>query len=236
MNEINQHLFWKLIYFVSSVTFCGFFVSLPASIAIIAMIHLNCLAHSMARRRLGHNCLGVYHLPLFGATSVFRGFVLYEKERFLVAIAGSIAGLTCSLIFCAYCVLLNAPGLGEIAKILIILNLINLLPISIMDGSQICRSIGFSNSAFLGYFLLAIGVLTSYLLTMHSIFFLFFLVVCIWDYRVLLFHREDTRRMSKKEQFIATATYSAIIAILITLYSFVNEFQGSGAMDPFMVV
>jgi Zn-dependent protease len=235
MNEADQNIFWKLIFFFSSVTFCGFFVSLPASVAIIAMIHLNCLAHSMVRRRLGHQCLGVFHMPIFGAMSVHTGFVLQQKENFLVAIAGPISGLVCSIIFCVYSVLLGANEFGEIARILIILNVINLLPMTFMDGSQICRSIGFSNSKFLGYLFLIMGCLAAYTMTYYSFFFFILWAFCMFDFRALVFHLPPSREMSRRDQFISIFLYSVIIAIFALLYEFVNEFQGTGAMDPFML-
>jgi Zn-dependent protease len=235
IDEIKQNTFWKLIFFVSSVTFCGFFVSLPASVAIIAMIHLNCQAHSMARRRLGHNCLGVCHLPIFGAMSMHKGFVLHEKEKFLVAISGPLAGLICTLLFCLYSALLSPIEFGEIAKILIILNLANLLPIALMDGTQICKSIGFSNSAFSGYVFLTTGIVASCFLCNYHFVFIFFFLLCVWELKATVFHKSDTRRMNRTEQFMAIMAYSSIIAIFIALYLYVNEFNGSGAMTAFML-
>lgn len=233
--KINQNIFWKLIFFCSSILFAGLFVSMPLSIAIVVMIQMHCCAHLFAREKLKMISVGIIHMPFFGAITIHNNSDFRLIDLFISTIAGSIAGLICTLVFALYYYFFQDPFIGEITKVLTIINLINLFPLYLLDGHSIILSLSFGKNKIIEFFTIAIGILVAlhiYSTLPFSIISLFWGVMAylsIVTFKKLVFPIVVKKEMTNVERIISFQIYLLVISSFAFLYDAFKGFSSTGA-------
>ena len=234
MNKINQSLFWKVCFFISSVSFAGLFLSLPASVVIVALVHIMCVGRNYARTTLGMRNDGIIHLPI-GALNNYRGLDLNMKDIFSFHAVGATMGLLATVVFSINFVVTQDPHVAEIIKIMALIGIANILPLPFFDGIGMVRATFFSDSRFLGYLSIIIALLiTSVLCQVHWLF-LFLFVVAYHDFFVWVFFQPQQRPMKKKDIGLAIAIYLSLLAIFTTIYIYFSEFTLENSLDSFIL-
>jgi len=118
--------------------------NLPVAALILAIVALHEAGHAIAMRMLGYRDVHVFFVPLLGAMTVGRATVTKVRDRLSVLLAGPVPGLWLAVVL----LLLgsNAPDewrwfLHEPALALLILNGLNLLPFTPLDGGRVLEAL-----------------------------------------------------------------------------------------------
>lgn len=113
---------------------------------ITAIIVFHELGHFFAMKLFRYNDLGIFFIPLLGAYVSGNKREVSQKESAIILLAGPLPGIILGVIL--YLVDANNPGLYlisisfyDVAILLIVLNLVNLLPVYPLDGGQILQRV-----------------------------------------------------------------------------------------------
>jgi Zn-dependent protease len=115
-------------------------------------------------KRLGLQTSGMWFLPFLGAAAVAKQPFRWCGEEYFVAIAGPVFGLLSLVPLSAAALLVPndwvpaGDWLGYVATAAFV-NLFNLLPIGILDGGRIVKSLASSLSRVLGFIVVGGGLL-----------------------------------------------------------------------------
>ena len=154
----------KLALFGAGLWSVALFRPLPFAIAVIYAILVHETGHILAMKRRGLKTSGIWFIPFVGAVAVGRQPFRSQGETFFVAIAGPIFGLLSVVTLIAAPLLLgrtkpDAAAWLAYASAAAFINLFNLLPIGLLDGGRIVKSMAMSLSPRLGFAIVVVGVL-----------------------------------------------------------------------------
>jgi Zn-dependent protease len=107
---------------------------------ILAAITLHEAGHAVAMRLLGYRDVHVFFVPLLGAMTVGRSVTTTVRDRLAVLLAGPVPGLWLAVVLLAIHQA-YAPWLRMSALALLILNGLNLLPFTPLDGGRALESL-----------------------------------------------------------------------------------------------
>jgi Zn-dependent protease len=132
-------LLFKLKFLLSFAAFFGVYWALyglwfGAGFAISILIHE--LGHVIAVKRLGLKADLPVFLPGFGAYVRWQGFNISLPARAEIALAGPLAGLLAACVCMALYVATQRPVFAALAHTGAWLNLLNLIPVWVLDGGQ----------------------------------------------------------------------------------------------------
>jgi Zn-dependent protease len=132
-------LLFKLKFLLSFAAFFGVYWALygiwfGAGFALSILIHE--LGHVVAVRRLGLKADLPVFLPGFGAYVRWQGFAISLADRAKIALAGPLAGFLAACVCMALYVATKRPVFAALAHTGAWLNLINLIPVWMLDGGQ----------------------------------------------------------------------------------------------------
>jgi Zn-dependent protease len=132
-------LLLKLKFLLSFVTFFGVYWALyglwfGAGFAISILIHE--FGHVIAVKRRGLQADLPVFLPGFGAYVRWQGFNISLSDRATIALAGPLAGFFAAVACFALYSLTHRPVFAALAQTGAWLNLLNLIPIWVLDGGQ----------------------------------------------------------------------------------------------------
>jgi Zn-dependent protease len=104
---------------------------------ILAAITLHEAGHAVAMRMLGYRDVHVFFVPLLGAMTVGRSVTTTVRDRLAVLLAGPVPGLWLAVVLLAIdAVYMPVTLLRMSAFALLILNGLNLLPLTPLDGGR----------------------------------------------------------------------------------------------------
>jgi Zn-dependent protease len=104
---------------------------------ILAAITLHEAGHAVAMRMLGYRDVHVFFVPLLGAMTVGRSVTTTVRDRLAVLLAGPVPGLWLAVVLLAIdAVYMPVTLLRMSALALLILNGLNLLPLTPLDGGR----------------------------------------------------------------------------------------------------
>jgi Zn-dependent protease len=132
-------LLFKLKFLLSFAAFFGVYWAIyglwfGAGFALSILIHE--LGHVFAVKRLGFKADLPVFLPGFGAFVRWQGFNISLTDRADIALAGPLAGLLAAAVCMALYVATQRPVFAALAHTGAWLNLLNLIPVWILDGGQ----------------------------------------------------------------------------------------------------
>ncbi len=138
-----------LLKLAGSLKFLGVFVSVGAyaliwgwrfGVGFVLLILVHELGHYVEARRQGLNPQLPVFIPFLGAYVALRGQPFDPWRNALVSVAGPVAGGLAALVCLVYGVAVGSDLLLALAYVGFFLNLVNLVPIGILDGGHILRS------------------------------------------------------------------------------------------------
>jgi Zn-dependent protease len=138
-----------LLKVAGSLKFLGIFISVGAyaliwgwrfGVGFVLLILVHELGHYVEARRQGLNPQLPVFVPFLGAYVALRGQPFDPWRNALVSVAGPVAGGIAALACLVYGAAVGSDLLLALAYAGFFLNLINLLPIGILDGGHILRS------------------------------------------------------------------------------------------------
>jgi Zn-dependent protease len=109
---------------------------------ILAVVAFHEAGHAAAMRLFGYRNVQVFFVPLLGAMTVGRPVATSVRNRLLVLLAGPVPGLWLAVVLLAID-LTQGPGgvLRKAALPLLILNALNLLPFTPLDGGRVLEAL-----------------------------------------------------------------------------------------------
>ena len=138
-----------MLKLVGSLKFLGIFVAVGGyaliwgwrfGVGIVLLILVHELGHFFEARRQGLNPQLPVFIPFLGAYVAVRGQPFDPWRNALVSVAGPVAGGLAALACLVYGNAVGSDLLLALAYFGFFLNLINLMPVWILDGGQILRS------------------------------------------------------------------------------------------------
>jgi stage IV sporulation protein FB len=112
---------------------------------ITAIVVFHELGHFVAMKFYRYNDLGIFFIPLLGAYVSGSKREVSQKESAVILLAGPLPGIVLGILF--YLVDRDHPqyflgiSLYDVAILLIVLNLVNLLPVYPLDGGQLLQRV-----------------------------------------------------------------------------------------------
>ncbi len=133
-----------------AVKFFSIFISVAAyaliwgwkfAIGFVAMILIHELGHFFEAKRQGLDVTLPMFVPFLGAFVLIKNSPLNPWRNALVALAGPAAGGLASTVFWGFGESMNSNLLRALAYVGFLVNLINLVPVGILDGGAVWRAI-----------------------------------------------------------------------------------------------
>jgi Zn-dependent protease len=138
---------WPLLAVIATTALLSF-VAMAAlwnvyvAALILAVITFHEAGHASAMRVFGYRDVHVFFVPLLGAMTVGRPAVAKVRDRLVVLLAGPVPGLwLAAVLLVIESVLGPAPMLHRAALALLILNALNLLPFTPLDGGRVLEAL-----------------------------------------------------------------------------------------------
>jgi Zn-dependent protease len=109
---------------------------------ILAVITFHEAGHALAMRQFGYRDVHVFFVPLLGAMTIGRPTVTTVRDRLAVLLAGPVPGLFLAVVLLAIEQTYGpAPMLRRAGLALFILNALNLLPFTPLDGGRVLEAL-----------------------------------------------------------------------------------------------
>jgi putative peptide zinc metalloprotease protein len=152
----------------AAATFLLYNLIVGWKIALLIMIsvgfHESC--HLMAAKKMELRTGGFYFLPFIGGAAIITDKYKRLSQQAFVVLAGPMGGGL--LAFLTYSIFLltgsHYPFLGYSAFCMALLNLFNLLPLSMMDGGQLMNTISYSINRKVGFYLQVVSTIAAIIL------------------------------------------------------------------------
>jgi Zn-dependent protease len=109
---------------------------------ILAIIAFHEAGHAIAMRLFGYRDVHVFFVPLLGAMTVGRAVVTSVRDRLSMLLAGPVPGLWLAVVLLGIAEPYGSSGmLHRLALALLILNGLNLLPLTPLDGGRVLEAL-----------------------------------------------------------------------------------------------
>src|ERR1700735_577386 len=152
----------KLLLFGAFIWSLALNHPLPFAFALAYAVLIHESGHLLAMKKCGLKTSGIWFLPFLGAVAAAKQGFRSHGEEFFIAIAGPVFGLMSLIPLFAAAVVLPRPYdaqfFGYVALTAFV-NLFNLLPIGVLDGGRIVKSLSSSLSRVLGLVVVGGGIL-----------------------------------------------------------------------------
>lgn len=133
------------------------------------------LGHFIAMKIYKYQDLGIFFIPLLGAYVSGTKQEVSQKQSAIILLAGPIPGIFLGIILYIIYQNTDIPFLEGVAKILIFLNVLNLLPVYPLDGGQLLHRLFLDDNNILGkIFVILSAALMSWIAVSSGFYFLLF--------------------------------------------------------------
>lgn len=182
--------------------------------------------HVWAMHKVGVGSIGFYYLPFLGGVSISKEKYLKLSDHIIVVIMGPIWGMLLACITWVTYLITNNPILGAAAWWQACLNLFNLLPIGMLDGGQIFKSIldSFHKKAEIVFGLLSVCFVIFLLIVYKSPIFIFILILSIQEiYSQFKYNSNNyIKKLTGSQILTIIASYIILVTILLLVISSLN--------------
>lgn len=183
----------KLVLAVISFVSMGLIFDWYLAAILLMVIWIHEQGHIWAIKRIGHNTLGFYFIPLLGGVTLSQGQYVDRTQRVFVYIMGPVFGLASGLaLLPIYFVLGRPPIIIAAIWITVVVNLLNLIPIKPLDGGYVVEEILSDIDHDLAYISLVIVAFIGIIVSA---------IYQLWVYFAFLMLRAFTMRPPRGEVF-----------------------------------
>lgn len=150
-----------------------FFKDLTWILVLTGVVVFHELGHFVAMKIYKYQELGMFFIPLLGAYVSGTKQEVSQKQSAIILLAGPIPGIFIGLVFHFLSLSMDLPFLENVAKILIFLNVLNLLPVYPLDGGQLLHRLFLDDYNILGkIFVILSAALMSWIAISSGFYFL----------------------------------------------------------------
>jgi hypothetical protein len=166
LSVISFFIFWAGLIFLGDID-----IFVATGFIVILLVHE--LGHVFALHKLGIRINGLYFLPFLGAITVGEQYLHTENNYAYFKYLGPLVGTFFVLLILLAYFLVKDSRLLYLVYAGGLLNLINMIPISVLDGCGILRGV-FKHVEWIGFFIL---IIAGFFLLHYYVFTLFLLVI-----------------------------------------------------------
>lgn len=212
--------FLKVISAVAFIATYSFLFTWQFALLLFIALLVHEYGHIRAMQSVGIQTKGIYFIPFMGGLAVANSGYKTRSQQFHIAIMGPIYGSFLSLSALALYFYTGNIYFGAASSFIALMNLINLLPISPLDGGHILKSIAFS---FHGQTRLAKGIVIGIAVIILSILiyaqiWLFVFFAAIGLIEVVMAKKNDIISVSP---MTASQRWSSILKFVILTVSLI---------------
>lgn len=125
-------------------------------LGVLAVLLLHEAGHYIAMRALGYHNRRIYFIPFYGGESACEDHGAPPEQRVIVALCGPLPGILIGLLAAS---LVHVPSVKQIAELVVLVNVFNLLPFLPLDGGHIWHQLVFCRGRNLETGFLLFGML-----------------------------------------------------------------------------
>jgi stage IV sporulation protein FB len=173
----TTNIWIKSVISLGLYLFLGYhiFHSFQMLLLITGVVLFHELGHFFAMKFFRYKDLGIFFIPLLGAYVSGSKREVSQKESAIILLAGPLPGIILGIIF--YLLYQNDPSLsigdisfGDVALLLVFLNLINLFPVYPLDGGQLLNRVFLDEEGWIGkaFVFISIGLLVWFSWRLYS--------------------------------------------------------------------
>jgi putative peptide zinc metalloprotease protein len=148
----------KVVLLVVSFAIFALLFSWQFAAILLVSIGFHESGHFWAMTRCRMKTKGMYFLPMLGAAAVADEKFPSRGVELFVALMGPVFGLILAALTIVGALITHNVTLAAAAGLMAYINVFNLIPVSILDGGRILKSIGFSISRRVGLTLMIGGL------------------------------------------------------------------------------
>lgn len=111
---------------------------------LLGVLFFHELGHFAAMKLFGYRDLSIFFIPLLGAATTGTKEHATPMQKVLVYLAGPVPGLVLGVVAWYGATMLQSPTLMTLSIVALVINLLNLLPFSPLDGGRIVEVLWFS--------------------------------------------------------------------------------------------
>jgi Zn-dependent protease len=197
-----------LTMFVSIWAYALFF-GLPFALGFVLLIFVHELGHGLVMQRMGIRAGAPVFIPFVGAVIAMKSLPRDAYVEALVGIGGPVLGSAGALACLAVAWITGSPLWYALAHTGFWLNMVNLIPISPLDGGRIVGVV--SRWLWLAGYAVGIG---AFLVTRSPMLLLILLLGLFSLGRTLRGHHEDYFRVAAGKRVAIGAAYFVLLALL----------------------
>lgn len=123
--------------------------SVKYALLLVGVLLFHELGHAMAMKMFGYRNVKMFFIPFFGAAVSGQQFNVAAWKQVVVSFMGPVPGIILGCILLAVSLATPVELVGDIAKVLLLINLFNLLPILPLDGGWAMNAIIFCRNRWL---------------------------------------------------------------------------------------
>jgi Zn-dependent protease len=145
-------------WFLGVTFFLVYAVLINWKFAIILMVSLGFheSGHVWAMKRKGIKTSGFYFIPFIGGAAIAEEQFKSFKQQAYIAIMGPVWGMSLAFLTMIIGFITKNSYCGIIASLMAIFNLFNLLPLTLLDGGQVLKTIVLSVNPLKGFYIINI--------------------------------------------------------------------------------
>lgn len=182
----------KFILAVLSFLSYKIFFNIQFVIILMVAFAIHEFGHIAALYLLKIKNKGFYFIPFIGAITLYKDTCKSYTESAIISIGGPLFGLIMALLSFICLFIFNYPIFFDITIVACMLNILNMLPATPLDGGKIIKYIGLSLSDKIAYTLMVIGLIFSFIflywLGMKPVAFSLLFLSCIDIYYTYIFN------------------------------------------------
>jgi Zn-dependent protease len=156
-----------------------FHANWPLLLILTAVVVFHELGHFLAMKIYGYKDLGIFFIPLLGAYASGTKREVSQKQSAIILLAGPLPGIIIGLVLYFLCTHSFANNFSidttmrllATSKLLIFLNLLNLLPIYPLDGGQLLNKLFIDETQIIGKIFVVLSALALGYFAVHIGFY-----------------------------------------------------------------
>ena len=217
-------LIYILIYY-------ALFRDLRSILLLVIVILVHETGHFLAMKKFGYRDLKMFFIPFFGAMVSGQSNLATPFQRAIMILAGPLPGIFIGLLMFAFSAVFNLDYLRLPALLFMVLNAINLLPVSPLDGGQFLQILYPASNRLLQtiFTMILIIIITwlafrlrNYLLLILDVFLFYRLTILFGERKVQEYDTVEIPEEigEQKKAFLLLLWLIALVLPLIALISF----------------
>jgi stage IV sporulation protein FB len=172
--SLQRSIVSMLLFIAAFYFFFNWKIESIIILTIVILIHE--YGHYLAMKMYDYKELSIFFLPLLGAATTGSKENISQRQSVIVLFAGPLPGIVFGCIIYYFLRGTDNLMLLKFAKISIILNAFNLIPVIPLDGGRIIKNLFFGTNEIISniFAFLSIGVISYYAIANHSYVLLVF--------------------------------------------------------------